>query len=141
MLSRVPASLWGGLIWLYNQELLPYLVTASNGANGAVPLFIGAGGLANRPQDTILGRPAFASELCEAVGTPGDIVAVVPSEYHMIDKGGPQQAMSVHVRFLNDEDTLKITYRTDGSPVWKQSVTPYKGANPRSPFVALATRT
>lgn len=139
MLSRIPASLWGEVIWLYNQELLPTLVTATIGT-GQVPVFIGAGGLANRPQDTILGRPAFGSELCEAVGTPGDILALVPSQYHMADKGGPKQAISLHVRFVYDEQTLKITYRVDGAPVWRSSVTPYKGSNARSPFVALATR-
>lgn len=140
MLARVPASLWGDVIWLYNQELLPYLLNATTGTNGTIPVFIAAGGLTGRPFDTILGRPAFGSELCEAVGTPGDILAVVPSQYHMADKGGPQQATSLHVRFLWDEMTLRITYRTDGAPVWKQTVTPYKGANARSPFVALNTR-
>jgi HK97 family phage major capsid protein len=105
-----------------------------------VPLFIGAGGLVNRPFDTILGKPAFASEQCEAVGTPGDIVAVAPSQYHMTDKGGPQQAMSLHVRFLYDEAVLRITQRVDGKPVWNTTVTPYKGANARSPFITLAAR-
>jgi HK97 family phage major capsid protein len=140
MLARIPSSLWGDVIWLYNQELLPYLIQAVIGSSGAVPLFMAAGGLADRPNDTILGRAAFPSELCEAVGTPGDILAVVPSQYHMADKGGPQQATSMHVRFLNDEQTLRIVYRTDGAPVWRTSVTPYKGANARSPFVTLAVR-
>lgn len=140
MLARVPASLWGGAIWLYQQELLPTLINATVGASGVVPLFIGAGGMTQRPFDSILGRPAFASELCEAVGTPGDIVLVVPNQYNIADKGGPQAATSLHVRFLNDENTLRITYRTDGHPLWTTSVTPYKGANARSPFVTLAVR-
>jgi HK97 family phage major capsid protein len=140
MLSRIPAALWDDVIFLYNQELLPYLVNATIGTNGTVPLFIGAGGLVNRPFDTILGKPAFASEQCEAVGTPGDIVAVAPSQYHMTDKGGPQTAMSLHVRFLFDEAVLRITQRVDGKPVWNTTVTPYKGANARSPFITLAVR-
>jgi HK97 family phage major capsid protein len=141
MLSHVPASLWGELIWLYNQEFLPYLIMASlNSGNGAVPIFMSIGGLANKPNDMILGRSAYPSEMCAAVGTPGDILAIVPSQYHMADKGGPQQAMSMHVRFLYDENTLRIIYRADGAPVWKTSVTPYKGALQRSPFVALNTR-
>jgi HK97 family phage major capsid protein len=140
MLARVPASLWNDVIWLYNQELLPYLVNATVGSSTTVPVFMAIGGLANRPNDTILGRDAFPSELSEAVGTPGDIMAVVPSQYHLADKGGPLQALSLHVRFLFDEQVLRITYRTDGAPVWKQSVTPYKGANTRSPFVSLQVR-
>jgi hypothetical protein len=72
-----------------------------------IPLFMGAGGLAGKPYDTILGRPAYASELCEAVGTVGDIMAIVPSEYHMIGSGA-QSAESIHVRFLYGENTLKL---------------------------------
>lgn len=139
MMSRIPASLWGEIIWLYNQELLPYLQVATLGGT-SVGAFTAAGGATGKPFDTIWGRPAYASELCEAVGTPGDILCVVPSQYHMADKGGPLQAQSIHVRFLYDEMTLRWTYRADGAPVWKQSVTPFKGANARSPFVALATR-
>jgi HK97 family phage major capsid protein len=141
MLSRVPAGLWGDLIWLYNQELLPYLITATVGGTAAVPVFMAQNSLTNRPNDTILGRPAFASELCEAVGTPGDLVLIAPSQYHMADKGGPRQSASAHVRFLYDENALKITLRTDGQPLWYTTLTPYKGANVRSPYVVLNTRT
>lgn len=140
MLSRVPASLQGEVIWLYNQDLFPSLLTAKLGGT-SVPAFVPmSAGAAGRPFDTIWGRPAYASELCEAVGTPGDLIAVVPSQYHMADKGGPQQAVSLHVRFIYDEMTLRITYRTDGAPVWKTTVTAYKGGTARSPFVALNTR-
>lgn len=142
MLARIPAALWGSVIWLYNQELLPYLLNTTVGAasTGVVPVFVAAGGFANRPTDTILGRSAYASELCEAVGTPGDLIAIVPDQYHMADKGGPQQMYSLHVRFLNDEMAFRITYRCDGSPVWRTTVTPYKGANSRSFAVGLDTR-
>lgn len=141
MLSRVPGALWGEVIWLYNQELLPYLVTAVVGTgSSSVPVFMGAGGLSAKPYDMILGRPAYPSEFAEAVGTPGDIACLVPSQYHMSDKGGPKQAMSAHVRFLNDEQVLKLTFRADGKPVWNTTLTPYKGANTRSPFILLAAR-
>lgn len=139
MLTHVPAHLWGSVIFLYNQELLPTFITAVIGTS-TIPVFIGAGGLAQQPADTLLGRPAFGSELCEAVGTPGDLIAIVPSEYHMSDKGGVNAVTSVHVRFLFDEQTLKITYRADGQPLWHKSVTPYKGAAARSPYVTLGTR-
>jgi HK97 family phage major capsid protein len=139
MMSRIPASLWGELIWLYNPEFLPTLIVSTIGTS-AVPVFMGAGGLANRPSDTILGRPAFASDLCEAVGTPGDIVAIAPSQYHMTDKGGVNAMTSVHVRFLYDEQTLKITYRADGQPLWVKALTPFKGSATRSPYVTLAVR-
>lgn len=141
MLANIPAALWPDVIFEYNQELLPYLVTATiGGGSGAVPVFIGAGGLGNRPFDTILGRPAFVSELCEAPGTPGDIVAMAPSQFHLAEKSGAQMATSVHVRFLYDETALRLTYRVDGKPVWNQTVTPFKGTSARAPFVTLAVR-
>lgn len=141
MLARVPASLWGDMIWLYNQELLPKLITAAiSGTAGTVPVFMTQGGMTGKPFDTILGRPAFASELCEAEGTTGDLIALVPSQYDLIDKGGPQAATSVHVRFIYDENTLRITYRTDGAPRWVSAVTRYKGSATLSPYVGLAAR-
>lgn len=141
MLARIPASLWGDLIWLYNQELLPKLVTATvSGTAGAVPVFINQGGYTQKPFDMILGRAAYASELCEAEGTPGDLIAIAPSQYHLGEKGGIAAATSLHVRFLYDENTLRITYRVDGQPLWTTSVIRYKGANPLSPFVQLAVR-
>lgn len=139
MLARIPASLKGGAIFLYNQEFLPYLINATLGSTG-VPIFMSGQNLASGPQDTILGKPAFASDFCSAVGTVGDIVCIVPSEYHMTSKGGVNQAVSAHVRFLYDEQAMKFTYRVDGAPVWSSSLTPFKGTNALSPYVTLAVR-
>jgi len=141
MLTHIPSGLKKNTIWLYNQEFLPTLVTAVVGTGGsAVPVFLGANGISGRPYDTIFGLPAFESELAEAPGTPGDIVAVVPNQFLFGDKGGPQIAMSLHFKFDTDQQALRITYRFGGLPVWNKSVTPYKGAAQRSPFVTLAAR-
>ena len=138
MLSAIPADLWGEAMFFYNTELFPYLVTATVGNS---PVFINGTGLPGAPPASLWGRPAYPSEFCEAVGTPGDIVCIVPSEYHTAVKDrNAKIANSIHVRFLNDEDTLKITQRFDGAPSWKAPVTPFKGAQARSPFVKLAVR-
>jgi capsid assembly protease len=137
MLARIPASLWSQVIWLYNQELLPKFVGATVGNS---PVFLGAGGASNMPHDTILGKPAFASELCEAQGTVGDLIALVPSEYHVIGSDKPEYQESIHVRFLYGENTLRFTTRTDGAPVWNSAVTRFKGSATLSPFVTLAAR-
>jgi HK97 family phage major capsid protein len=143
MLMAIPSSLWGDVIWLYQQEFLPYLMNASlagSSSGAAVPIFVPMGGFTQRPFDMILGRPAYPSEMCSAVGTPGDILAIAPSQYHLGEKGGVQTAQSIHVRFLNDELTLRWIYRVDGASVWRTAVTPFKGAVARSPWVALGTR-
>jgi HK97 family phage major capsid protein len=139
MLARVPASLWGEVIFLYNQDLYPKIVNAITGTAG-VPIYMGAGGLAGKQADTILGRAAFASELCEAEGTVGDIVAIAPSQYHVLGADGVAFSESIHVRFLNDEDTLKFTTRVDGAPLWNTAITRFKGATTLSPYVTLAAR-
>lgn len=140
MLARVPASLWGDVIFLYNQELLPKLAVATIGTSGAVPVFMGAGGMSGKPYDTIWGRPAFASELCEAEGTPGDIICIAPSQYAVLGGDEAKFSESIHVRFLNDENTLKFTTRVDGASEWVSTITRFKGSGALSPFVTLATR-
>jgi HK97 family phage major capsid protein len=141
MLARIPASLWGEVVFLYNQDLFPKIVNATNGSSGAIPLFMGMGGLSGSQADTILGRAAYASELCEAEGTVGDIIAIAPSQYHVLGASDTVAfSESIHVRFLYDENTLKFTTRVDGAPVWTSAVTRFKGATTLSPFVTLAAR-
>lgn len=138
MLSRLPAGLWGEAIFLFNPELLPTIVTATV---GNAPVYLGASGIAGSAFGTLWGLPAFPSEFCEAVGTPGDIVLIAPSQYAMADKSNQGKiSFSPHVRFIYDEGTMKITHRVDGAPMWAQPVTPYKGAATRSAYITLATR-
>jgi HK97 family phage major capsid protein len=74
------------------------------------------------------------------LGTVGDIILVDLSQYLLIDKGGIQTAASIHVRFVFDESCLRVILRVDGQPIWNSALTPYKGSNTLSPYVALATR-
>jgi HK97 family phage major capsid protein len=97
-------------------------------------------GLAGAPLGTLLGKPINIIEQCETVGTVGDIMLANLGEYVMIDKGGLKSDVSMHVRFLNDEQTFRWTYRVDGQPAWNSALTPYKGSNTLSPFVTLAAR-
>ena len=82
------------------------------------------------------------SEYCSTLGTVDDIVLVDLSQYAMIDKGGINQAQSIHVRFTTDEMTFRATYRVDGGVLWKEALTPFKGDSTTtvSPFITLATR-
>ena len=43
-------------------------------------------------------------------------------------------------RFDYDEQTFRFIFRVDGQPWWAAQLTPYKGTNTQSCFVALATR-
>ena len=61
------------------------------------------------------------------------------SEYLVIDRM-IQGVSSIHVAFLTDEVAFRFTYRCDGQPSWKSDLTPFKGSNTVSTFVALAER-
>jgi hypothetical protein len=58
----------------------------------------------------------------------------------MVDKNAMQQMSSIHVRFVTDEMTFRITYRVDGQSIWQAPLVPYQGTNTKSPFVILAQR-
>ena len=89
---------------------------------------------------TLMGRPVIPVEYCATLGTVGDIILVDLDQYVMIDKGGIQSAQSMHVRFVNAEQTFRLTYRVDGQPAQRAAITPFKGSNTLSPYVTLATR-
>lgn len=91
---------------------------------------------------TLLGRPVIPVEYMAQLGTVGDLTLVDLSQYLMIDKGGMKQSQSIHVRFLYDEMTFKVTYRVDGQPAWNTPMSPANGSSlTKSPFVGIATRT
>jgi HK97 family phage major capsid protein len=85
-------------------------------------------------------RPVNIVEQCQALGTLGDILLLDLSQYLVIDKGAMQSAESIHVRFVNDEDTFRFTYRVDGQPLWSTTLTSFNSGTTRSPFVGLASR-
>jgi HK97 family phage major capsid protein len=125
--------------WFANISLFPKISLATLGGN-SVPVYLNQGTIANAPFGTIWGIPIFFVEYAAAEGTPGDLVLADLGWYAMIAKGAPKFAMSMHVRFLNDENTFRVTFRTNGQPIPKAAITPYKGTDTRSPFVTLAVR-
>lgn len=145
MFSRLLKRNRGNAIWLYNQGCEAQLMTLSLtiGSN-SYPVLIMGGTTGNMreeiPVDRILGRAAFASEHCAALGTAGDIIFTDPKSYIVVDKGGPKSAVSVHVRFLQDEQVLKFSYRVDGQPTRRTALTPFKGSDTLSTTVVVQTR-
>jgi HK97 family phage major capsid protein len=101
------------------------------------------GGLADAPYARIMGRPAYAIEQCAALGDKGDIFfANYNDGYIIAEKGGLQQNMSIHVRFVYDESVLRFVLRMDGQPWRASALTPYKGGSgaTQSHFITLDER-
>jgi len=144
MYSRLFAPSRQNAIWLINQAIEPQLFTMSIAVGtGGVPVYMPAGGLSSAPYGTLFGRPVIPIEQCQALGTVGDIIlADLSNGYILAEKGGIEAAMSIHVRFIYDEQVFRFVMRVDGQPVRASALTPFKGGATatQSHFVALATR-
>lgn len=142
--TKMYSRLWPNSIpnarWYINSDCYPQLFELSVvvGTGGA-PIWAPPSG--QSPYGSLLGIPVEPVEYCSTVGDTGDIVLADFSQYELIDKGGIQNAVSIHVQFLTDEQVLRWTYRVDGQPGWKSALTPASGsANTLSPFVKLDER-
>jgi len=142
-LKNMWARGWGrsrpNMIWMINQDCEPALDDLAKviGTGGVEPNWV-----TYSPEGVlrIKGRPVVTSEYCSTLGTVDDIVLVDLSQYYFVDRGGVEQAQSMHVRFTTDEMAFRATYRVDGGMSWKEALTPFKGSNTQSPVVVLATR-
>jgi len=141
MYSRMPARNRRNSVWLINQDIEPQLYSMSLAVGtGGSAVFLPGGGVSEAPYATLFGRPVLPIEQASTLGDVGDIVLADLSQYVLIDKGGIQADMSIHVQFVYDESVFRFVYRVDGQPAWSDKLTPYQGANDLSPFVTLAAR-
>ncbi|MBV4421036.1 phage major capsid protein [Clostridium tyrobutyricum] len=141
MWSSVPARLRANAVWYINQEIEPQLYTmALNIGTGGAPVFLPSGGASSSQYSTLLNRPIIPIEQCSVLGKKGDIILADPTQYIGIDKKAPTADVSIHVRFLYDEQVFRFIYKFNGAPYRSKPITPYKGANALSPFVTLGDR-
>ena len=140
MWSRCPASMRSdpNTVWLINQDVESQLYTMTL-ANQ--PMYWPAGSLSQgAPVSRLMGQPVVPIEHCETLGTQNDIVLAALGQYVMIDKGAPESASSMHVKFAEDEHCFRMVYRCDGDSLFSSAVTPAKGSSTVSPFISLAVR-
>ena len=141
MWSRMWAASRASAAWFINQDIEPQLFSLSQEVGtGGIPVYLPASGASDKPYATLFGRPVIPVEYCKTLGDEGDIILADWSQYVAIDKGGIEQAVSMHVRFIYDEMTFRFVYRVDGEPMWKSALTPQNGTLTLSPFVTLAER-
>lgn len=142
-------KMWGRLwaksrpnaAWFMNQDVEPSLdVMGLSVGVGGVPAYFPPGGVSDAPYGRLKGRPVIITENNQTLGALGDIVLADLSQYFLAVKAGVEAASSIHVAFLTDESVFRFVYRVDGQPIWNAPLTPAKGSNTLSPFVALAAR-
>ena len=144
ILSKNISKMWARLsgknpVWLINRDTTPQLDELSivSGTAALEPRFVtyGTDGLMR-----IKGAPVVEVEQCATLGTAGDIILADFSQYITANRGDINEAMSVEVMFLYDQNAYRFIYFFDGQPRWVSAITPYKGSATVSPFVTLATR-
>lgn len=141
MFSRMVPGSRKNAVWIVSQsaEVQLYQMSLAVGTGGS-PIFLPGGSASPTPYATLFGRPVLVCEQAAALGDLGDILFIDPSQYLWAEKGGIKTDMSIHVKFEYDESVFRFVYRCDGCPSWANSLTPFKGSDSVSPFVALAAR-
>jgi len=92
-------------------------------------------------QATLNGFPCFTIEQSAALGDKGDISLADFGQYITANMGDINEAMSIHVEFINDQNTYRFIYYFDGQPKLKSAITPYKGTATVGPFISVNART
>lgn len=138
-IDKMAARSWryGRAVWLANHNTRPQLksiVQVVGTGGSAVPYFVQNGDSA-----TLDGRPIYFSEFAKSVGTVGDLMLVMWSEYLAGTYESEQYAESIHVRFAAAERAFRFYRRNDGQFWWRSALTP-KNGDTLSPCVVLATR-
>jgi HK97 family phage major capsid protein len=131
----------GNPVWLANADTLPQLAQLTV---GNVPAWLPL----NQPvagdprQGIFLGRPLMFNEHMQTLGTLGDIAAADLTGYALATKagGGIDFAASIHLFFDYNMQAFRWIFRLGGQPYLSAAVTPAKGSNTKSHFVALAAR-
>lgn len=127
-------------VWMISQSIIPQLMNMSLPGFPNIPLWLPPTGLAASPYGTLIGRPLYAVEHCSKLGDKGDIIFADLNSYLLVDKGGPQNALSGEYAFNTDEAYLRMIYRVDGQPLYVSAVTPADDSDSIGPFVTLAER-
>ena len=141
MYSRLLPGSDANSVWLINRNVLPQLYSMNLAVGtGGVPVYMPANGIAGQPFSTLFGRPVIVIEQAATLGTVGDIILADLGSYILAEKGGIQADMSIHVQYIYDESVFRFVMRVDGQPAYASPLTPHKGSDTLSPFVALQTR-
>jgi HK97 family phage major capsid protein len=145
--ENLTAGAAGGLpaaAWFIDQTVIPQLfgmqMTGSSTGSAVILLYHPPGDNPLYGQyGELLGLPVIPTEHNAVLGTVGDIVLADMSQMLLADKGAPEVASSMHVRFVQGEQAFRFTYRVDAQTTWKKPLTPKNGGATLSPFVGLAS--
>lgn len=131
MMTRLLPGCWGKAMWLVSPSFMSELMQATASAANQAAVW-------DASSMTLFGRPIIVTEKCSAMGTEGDVILADFSHYVIFDRE-MKVAGSRHVRFDYDETYWKVQLRVDGQPLLSSPITPKRGGDTLSAFVALTT--
>lgn len=101
---------------------------------------MGFGGITKAPFGSMYARPVISQEFMPNINQECTIAFIDWSDYATLTKanGGLKFASSIHVRFLNDEEAFRWTFRIDGRSLWTSPREDLNGTLTRGPYTALA---
>lgn len=134
MLSRFRGDLTRAA-WFVNQDCLPMLPLLKVADQ---PIY--ALDFKKYPLGGLFGLPVVPIEFCASLGSKWDILLGDFSQYLLVEKGGVEEAESMHVKFTTDEMAFRFITRNNGQPLHDSPITPLNGNNTLSPFVTLDAR-
>lgn len=128
-------------VWLQKLSITGVKDSTTTAQNWGQFLFMPAGGVSQRPFDTLFGRPIIYHQAAQTVGTVGDIVLFCGSEYLLCTKAaGIQAETSIHLWFDQAVNALRFLYRVEGQPMWPNTISALNGSGTYGAFVTCATR-
>jgi HK97 family phage major capsid protein len=114
-------------VWLMGTAAYANLMSQSTaiiaaGGTSGFPLFVKDTTVA--PAGTLFGRPIKVIEQATAA-TPGQIIFGAFDNYALLTKGTltPQVAMSLHVKFISNQQTYRFITRVGGCPLIPKTIT------------------
>lgn len=136
MRARLSSASRENAVWLIHPDAeaqLP-LMTVNDKA-------IYAGPFDWAPFGTLLNIPVLPVEQAAPLGSVGDIILADLSMYGIASRElRVEYSGEAADWFIHDTGAFRFIWRVDGAPLVSQPITPFKGANTRSPFVTLAAR-
>jgi HK97 family phage major capsid protein len=136
MWSKLLPASWGRAVWCFSPTVVPQLLQLKDGANRAIFISIDQG-ITQKPNWSLMGRPAIPTEKLPALGGTGDLLLIDPTLYVVGDRMQIEIAASEHVNFLKNQMTWRVVERVDGQPWLDKAITLQDATTQVSAFVAL----
>ncbi len=96
--------------------------------------------LADKPYDTLRGRPLIYSPHASALGEVGDLAGIDFSKYLIVMGENMRADFSIHVRFMSDEGVFRFIIHVGGRPKWGKKIIEPNSVVERSFAAAIAQR-